>query len=192
MPSIAIMGSGNGSNAQALIDAVDLGLLNATISCILSDVENSKILERAKKHNIPYHYINCDPSPHSLRDDAENIAIKILDDYQVDFIILAGFMRIIKDRLLHKFPNRVINIHPSLLPAFPGLDAGKQAFEAGAKETGCTIHYVDKGIDSGKIILQKTVQIESNETIDSLMIKIHKAEHIAYPEALNLVFSKKS
>ena len=188
MPSIAILGSGNGSNAQALINAVEAGTLEMTIACIISDVQNAPILERAKQHHIPAHYIDCAPSPYTLRDQAEASVLQLLDHYQVDYIILAGFMRILKKSLLNTFPRKVINIHPSLLPAFPGLEAGRQAFDAGVRETGCTVHYVDEGIDTGEIILQKKISIEDTDTLESLMQKMHAAEHIAYPEALHHLF----
>ena len=188
MPSIAILGSGNGSNAQALINAVEAGTLDTTIACIISDVQDARILERAKQHNIPAHYIDCAPSPYALRDQAEATVLQLLKNYQVDYIILAGFMRIVKKSLLNTFPRKVINIHPSLLPAFPGLEAGRQAFEAGVRKTGCTVHYVDAGIDTGEIILQKKISIESIDTLESMMQKIHAAEHIAYPEELNHLF----
>lgn len=188
MPSIAILGSGNGSNAQALINAVEAGTLDTTIACIISDVQDARILERAKQHNIPAHYIDCAPSPYALRDQAEATVLQLLKNYQVDYIILAGFMRIVKKSLLNTFPRKVINIHPSLLPAFPGLEAGRQAFEAGVRKTGCTVHYVDAGIDTGEIIYQKKISIEPTDTLESMMQKIHAAEHIAYPEALNHLF----
>ena len=189
MPSIAILGSGNGSNAQALIDAVEAGTLEATIACIISDVQNARILERAKKHHIPAHYIDCAPSPHVLRDQAEAAVLQLMEHYHIDYIILAGFMRIVKTDLLNRFPKKIINIHPSLLPAFPGLDAGRQAFESNASETGCTVHYVDAGMDTGDIILQKKISIDATDTLESLMQKMHIAEHITYPEALNLLFN---
>ena len=189
MPSIAILGSGNGSNAQALIDAVEAGTLDTTIACIISDVKDARILERAKQHHIPAHYIDCTPSPYALRDQAEATVLQLLEHYQVDYIILAGFMRIVKKSLLNAFPRKVINIHPSLLPAFPGLEAGRQAFEAGVRETGCTVHYVDAGIDTGEIIVQKKVIIEPDDSLEQLMEKIHAAEHIAYPEALRRILA---
>jgi phosphoribosylglycinamide formyltransferase-1 len=189
MPSIAILGSGNGSNAQALIDAVEAGTLPVQIRCILSDVQDARILERARNHNIPAHFIDCTPSKSLLHQTAEAEVIQRLADYEVDYVILAGFMRIIKQGLLDAYPRQIINIHPSLLPAFPGLDAGRQAFQANVSETGCTIHYVDAGIDTGDIILQKKISIDATDTLESLMQKIHTAEHIAYPEALNRLFN---
>jgi len=189
MPSIAILGSGNGSNAQAIINAIENGMVDAQIVCIISDVKDAPILKRAHKHNIPSHYIDCSPSPHALRDEAEQSVLALLDSYKAEYIILAGFLRIIKQSLLERFPRKIINIHPSLLPSFPGLSAGEQAYKAGVKETGCTVHYVDSGIDTGDIILQKKVEIHPTDTLVTLMNKIHEVEHVAYPEALTIVFN---
>ena len=114
----------------------------------------------------------------------------ILDDHDVQLVILAGFMRIIKSSFLDAYSNKVINIHPSLLPDFPGLNAGKQAFDAGVSETGCTVHFVNEDIDSGEIIQQEVVQIEANDDLDSLMKKIHAAEHVAYPQAIKKIIQE--
>lgn len=189
MSNIAILGSGNGSNAQALIDAVEAGRLPMQIRCILSDVKEARILDRARTHHIPAHFIDCAPSKSLLHQTAEAEVLELLTKYEIDYVLLAGFMRIIKQGLLDAYPNRIINIHPSLLPAFPGLDAGKQAYEAGVSTTGCTVHYVDAGIDTGEIIVQKEVAIEPHDSLEQLMEKIHAAEHIAYPEALRRILA---
>jgi phosphoribosylglycinamide formyltransferase-1 len=189
MSNIAILGSGNGSNAQALIDAVEAGTLPMQIRCIVSDVKEARILDRARAHHIPAHFIDCAPSKSLLHHTAEAEVLQLLANYEIDYVILAGFMRIIKQGLLDAYPQRIINIHPSLLPAFPGLNAGKQAFDAGVSTTGCTVHYVDAGIDTGNIIVQKEVSIEPHESLEQLMQKIHAAEHLAYPEALRLILS---
>lgn len=190
MPTISILGSGNGTNAQALIDAIENGTLSATIGCIISDVQDAPILQRAQRHNLPAYHIDCAPSPHALRDTAETTVLERLAHHNTDYVILAGFMRIIKSHLLDAYPQRIINIHPSLLPAFPGLDAGRQAFEAGVTHTGCTVHFVDAGIDTGKIIHQQQVSIEPTDTLETLMQKIHRAEHRAFPTALQQLFSQ--
>lgn len=187
MLKLAIFGSGSGTNCQAIIDAVEAGTLKAEIRCVLADVEDAYILERARKHNIPAIYFDCAPFKTKLDGAAEKRVLAILKEHEVNFIALAGFMRIVKDGLLNAYKGRMINIHPSLLPSFPGLDGGKQAFEYGAKFTGCTVHYVDAGVDSGAIIHQKCVAIEDDDTLDSLMQKIHEQEHIAYPEALRWI-----
>jgi phosphoribosylglycinamide formyltransferase-1 len=190
MPTISILGSGNGTNAQALIDAIENGTLSATIGCIISDVQDAPILQRAQRHNLPAYHIDCTPSPHALRDTAETTVLAWLAHHHTDYVILAGFMRIIKTNLLHAYPHRIINIHPSLLPAFPGLDAGRQAFEAGVSHTGCTVHFVDAGIDTGQIILQQRISIDPNDTLEILMQKIHTAEHQTYPKALQQLFNQ--
>lgn len=187
MLKLAIFGSGSGTNCQAIIDAVEAGTLKAEIRCVLADVEDAYILERARKHNIPAIYFDCAPFKTKLDGAAEKRVLAILKKHEVNFIALAGFMRIVKDGLLNAYKGRMINIHPSLLPSFPGLDGGKQAFEYGVKFTGCTVHYVDAGVDSGAIINQKCVAIEDDDTLDSLMQKIHEQEHIAYPEALRWI-----
>ena len=187
MLKLAIFGSGSGTNCQAIIDAVEAGTLDAEIRCILSDVEDATILERARKHNIPAIWFDCAPFKTKLDGEGEQKVLKILAEHDVDFIVLAGFMRIIKNGLLKAYAGRIINIHPSLLPSFPGLEGGKQAYEYGVKFTGCTVHFVDAGVDSGSIINQKCVAIEDADTLNSIMEKIHAQEHIAYPEALQWI-----
>jgi phosphoribosylglycinamide formyltransferase-1 len=187
MLKLAIFGSGSGTNCQAIIDAVEAGTLDAEIKCILSDVKDATMLERARKHNIPAVWIDCAPFKTKLDGEGEQHVLKILEEHDVDFIALAGFMRIIKDGLLNAYAGRIINIHPSLLPSFPGLDGGKQAFEYGVKFTGCTVHFVDAGVDTGAIINQKIVAIENEDTLETMMQKLHAQEHIAYPEALQWI-----
>ncbi len=187
MLKLAIFGSGSGTNCQAIIDAIEAGTLNAEIKCVLSDVQDAYILERARKHNIPAIWFDCAPFKTKLDGEGEQKVLQILEEHGVDFIALAGFMRIVKDGLLNAYAGRIINIHPSLLPSFPGLDGGKQAFEYGVKFTGCTVHFVDAGVDTGAIINQKCVAIEDSDTLDSLMTKIHAQEHIAYPESLQWI-----
>lgn len=189
MLNIAILGSGNGSNCQAIIDAINDSKLNANVSCIISDVKDARILTRAKHNQIPSYFIDCSPFRTVLKDDAERNLISILKEHEPDIIVLAGFMRIIKSEFLSLYPNKIINIHPSLLPKFPGLNAGKQALDAGVSETGCTVHYVDDGIDTGKIILQKKVLISKNDSIESLMEKIHQAEHSTLIKALQKIIT---
>ena len=187
MLKLAIFGSGSGTNCQAIIDAIEAGTLDAKIQCVLSDVEDAFILERARKHNLPAIYFDCAPFKTKLDGEGEVKVLQILEEHDVDFIALAGFMRIVKDGLLNAYAGRIINIHPSLLPSFPGLDSGKQAFEYGVKITGCTVHYVDAGIDTGAIINQKSMTIEAGDSLESMMEKLHAQEHIAYPEALQWI-----
>lgn len=187
MLKLAIFGSGSGTNCQAIIDAIEAGTLDAEIRCILSDVEDATILERARKHHIPAIYFDCAPFKTKLDGEAEQNVLRILEEHGVNFIALAGFMRIVKDGLLNAYAGRIINIHPSLLPSFPGLDGGRQAFDYGVKFTGCTVHFVDAGVDTGSVINQKVIAIEDSDTLESMMEKLHKQEHIAYPEALQWI-----
>ncbi|NOU37066.1 MAG: phosphoribosylglycinamide formyltransferase [Kiritimatiellaceae bacterium] len=187
MLNLAIFGSGSGSNYQAIAEAIAAGRLDARIACVISDIQDATILERARKLGHPAVYLDCAPFKTKLDGDAEQHAIELIRQHGGDFIALAGFMRIIKPGLLNAFAGRIINIHPSLLPNFPGLEAGRQALEAGAKETGCTVHFVDGGIDTGPIIVQRKVPVLPDDTVESLMTRIHAQEHIAYPEALQKI-----
>ncbi len=187
MLKLAIFGSGSGTNCQAIIDAVEAGTLDAEIKCVLADAEDAYILERARKHNIPAIFFDCAPFKTKLDGEAEQRVLNVLEEHDVNFIVLAGFMRIVKDGLLKAYEGRMINIHPSLLPSFPGLDGGKQAFDYGVKFTGCTVHFVDAGVDTGAIINQKIISIDDGDTLDSMMEKLHAQEHIAYTEALQWI-----
>jgi phosphoribosylglycinamide formyltransferase 1 len=187
MLSIAILGSGKGSNAQSIIDAIAAGTLDARIVCVLADVPDAYILERARQHGIPAEFIDCAPFKTKLDGDAERRVVAALKRYGADTIVLAGFMRIVKAGLLEAFPSRILNIHPALLPAFPGLHSWKQALDYGAKVAGCTVHLVDAGTDSGPIIVQKVVPVLDGDTPESLHARIQEQEHVAYPEALRLI-----
>lgn len=184
---IAVIGSGKGSNAQSIIDAIKAGTLNARIVCILSDVEDAGILERARRNGIPDAFISAAPHRTKLDGAAEAAYIEAMRRHGAQVVVLAGFMRIIKNGLLAAFPNRILNIHPSLLPSYPGLHAWTQALEAGAKVTGCTVHFVDAGTDTGPIIIQRTVPVLDADTPESLHARIQVEEHIAYPEAIRLL-----
>ncbi|MDF7825228.1 phosphoribosylglycinamide formyltransferase [Pontiellaceae bacterium B12227] len=187
MLKLAIFGSGSGTNCQAIIDAIEAGTLDAEIKCVLADSEDAYILERARKHNIPAIYFDCAPFKTKLDGEAEQQVLQTLKEHDVNFIALAGFMRIVKDGLLNAYAGRMINIHPSLLPSFPGLDGGKQAFDYGVKFTGCTVHFVDAGVDTGAVINQKIIAIENDDTLETMMTKLHAQEHVAYPEALQWI-----
>ncbi|MDD2600941.1 MAG: phosphoribosylglycinamide formyltransferase [Kiritimatiellae bacterium] len=184
---IGILGSGSGSNMVSIVDAIERGKLNAEVKVVLSDVRDAKILERAQQHRIPCQWIDCAPYRTKLDDQAEQRCVQILNAYEVDTVVLAGFMRIIKPGLLQAFPERIINIHPALLPAFPGIQAWKQALDYGAKLAGCTVHFVDQGTDTGPIIIQRSVPILPDDTYETLHARIQVEEHIAYPEALRLL-----
>lgn len=174
---IAILASGEGTNLQALIDAIGAGRLAASIRLVLSDRATAPALQRAARAGIPAHVIV--PS-------ATAETIKLLRSANVALVCLAGYMRILPPEMIAAYPDRIINIHPALLPAFPGLHAIRQALQAGARVTGCTVHFVDTGIDTGPIILQERVPIAPDDTEASLTAKIHRIEHQLYPKAIQL------
>jgi phosphoribosylglycinamide formyltransferase-1 len=187
---IAVLGSGSGSNCQSIIDAINDKTLNAEIVCVISDVADAAILDRARRHNIPAEYISGAPYKTKIEGESEQKYIESIKSHKADIVVLAGFMRIIKKGLLHEFQGQIINIHPSLLPAFPGLYAWKQALEYGTKVAGCTVHFVDEGTDTGPIIVQKTVPVLQDDTPESLHARIQVQEHIAYPEALRQIYDR--
>ena len=181
---IGILGSGQGSSFGAIADACLAGKIPAEVAIVLSDVENAGILERARQRNIPAKFIPPGNFRTKLDDDAERACIEALREARVDLIALAGFMRILKGEFLRAFEGRVINIHPALLPSFPGLDAWKQALDYGVKVTGCTVHFVDQGVDTGPIIAQQTVPVLPGDTPTTLHARIHRAEHELYPQVV--------
>lgn len=184
--NIGILGSGKGTNCQAIINAIEAGELNAKVGCVISDVEDAYILTRARNHNIPAEFISGAPFKTKLDGEAEQKYIATLRRYDVDVVALAGFMRMIKRNLLNAFPARVLNIHPSLLPTFPGIESWKQALQYGVKITGCTVHLVDEGMDTGPIILQKAVPVLDDDTPETLHARIQQVEYELYPQALRL------
>ena len=188
---IGVLGSGKGSNMVAIADACAAPDCPYEIVTVLSDVESAGILDRARERNLPAQYIAPGKFRTKLDDEAESRYTAALQEAQVDFIALAGFMRILKGEFLRAFTDRVINIHPSLLPAFPGLEAWRQALEYGVKITGCTVHFVDQGIDSGAIIVQSTVSVLDTDTPETLHARIQIAERELYPRALRLVAESK-
>lgn len=179
MKKIAIFASGSGSNFQAIIDAVKKGKLKADIKLLVCDKADAFALERAKNENIPYFVFNS--KEYANKEDYELDILKKLRATEIEFVILAGYMRLIGPTLLSEYEGKIINIHPSLLPAFPGKDAIGQALNAKVKVSGVTIHYVDAGMDTGPIIAQKAIEISDDETKESLQTKIHRIEHELYP-----------
>lgn len=184
--NIGVLGSGKGTNFQAIIDAVENGGLNVKIALVISDVEDAYILERARKHNMPAKFIPPGKFKTKLEPEIEKQYVSALKDEKVELVVLAGFMRIIKEDFLKAFPNRIMNIHPSLLPAFRGLEAWRQALEYGVKVTGCTVHFLDPGMDTGPIILQAAVPVMLDDTPEILHNRIQVQEHRLYPEAIKL------
>lgn len=180
---IAIFASGNGSNAQAIIEAAESKQLNAKIVCLVCDKPEAYVLKRAQQFNLTV--LVAAPKDYASRLDWEQAIIDYLTEFKIDLVVLAGFMRIIGENLLNAFP--IINIHPSLLPDFPGRHGIEDAFKAGVKETGVTIHWVDSGVDSGPIVSQENILIQDEWTLDELEIAIHKIEHELYPATIQRV-----
>ncbi len=180
---IGVLVSGNGSNFQAIVDSLESGYIkNADIVCLISNKADAFALERAKKHNITA--IVLDHKNFTDRKQYDTALVEILKKHGVQLVVLAGFMRLLSPVMINAFPNSIMNIHPALLPAFPGLDAQKQAFEYGVRYTGCTVHFVDSGTDTGPIILQAVVPILGTDTLESLTDRIHGEEHRTYVEAI--------
>lgn len=187
MKRLGILLSGRGSNFLAIARAVrEQRLLGAKIAVVLSNVEDAPGLASARELGLPAFSI---PSAGRKRADHDAEMLARLHQHKVDLICLAGYMRIITPEFIRAFPNRILNIHPSLLPAFPGLDAQRQALEYGAKVSGCTVHFVDEAVDHGVIIMQKTVEVKEDDTVETLSARILQHEHTTYTEAIARVLS---
>lgn len=184
MLKLGVLASGRGSNFQAIIDAIESGSLSAEISLLIVDNSSAYAIERAKKHNIAHLYI--DPRKFTTKDDFYSAIADNLRSRGVELVILAGFMRVVRRPLLDAFPMRVMNVHPALLPSFPGLHGQRQAVDYGVRISGCTVHFVDEGMDTGPIIIQAAVPVAPDDTEESLSERILKYEHIIYPEAIRL------
>ena len=181
---LGVLGSGKGSNFVAIADAITAGKIPAEVALVLSDVEQAGILEQARQRNMPARYVPPGKFRTKLDEEAEREYVAVLRNAQVDLIVLAGFMRVLKGDFLKAFEGRIVNIHPSLLPSFPGLEAWKQALDHGVKVTGCSVHFVDAGVDCGPIIGQQTVPVLDDDTPETLHQRIHAAEHKLYPECV--------
>ncbi|HTV39245.1 MAG TPA: phosphoribosylglycinamide formyltransferase [Candidatus Sulfotelmatobacter sp.] len=181
---LGVLGSGKGSNFAAIADAIAAENVPAEVAIVLSDVETAGILAGARERNIPARFIAPGKFRTKLDEEAERAFVGALESAQVDLVVLAGFMRVLKGDFLRAFEGRIVNIHPSLLPSFPGLEAWKQALDHGVKVTGCTVHFVDAGVDAGPIIAQQAVPVLDNDTPESLHQRIHGAEHELYPECV--------
>ncbi len=184
MLNLGVLASGRGSNFQAIIDEIEAGRLPAAVKLLIVDNTGAYAIERAKKHSINYLYI--DPKDSLSRVDYFAAVACELRRHEVELVALAGFMRIVGKPLIDAFPNRIMNIHPALLPAFPGLHGQKQAAEYGVRISGCTVHFVDGGMDTGPVIIQAAVPVSPDDTEDTLSSRILKLEHMLYPEALRL------
>ena len=185
---LGVLLSGRGSNLQAIIDAIEGGSLSAEIGVVLSNKQDAGGLERARKHGVPHVWL--DPKPFAGRPDSreayDRAVLDVLRKYEVDLVLLAGYMKIVTAALVTAYENRMMNIHPSLLPSFPGLDVQKKAIEHGCKIAGCTVHFVTEGVDEGPIIVQAAVPILEGDTADVLADRILVEEHRIYPRAIQL------
>lgn len=181
---VGVLASGRGSNLQAIMDASREGRVPAEVTVVISDQSGAYALERARAAGIPA--VLVEPAGFSSREDYEEQVVAVLQKHGVDLVCLAGYMRLVGPVLLKAFANRVMNIHPALLPAFPGLHGQQQAWEYGVRYSGCTVHFVDEGMDTGPVILQAVVPVLPEDTADVLAARILEQEHIIYPEAVNL------
>lgn len=182
--ALGVLGSGRGSNLRAILEAIATGRLHARVATVISDVPDAGILQIAREGGAPAVHLPPGRFRTKLEPEIEQRLVTLLRDAGVELVALAGYMRLVKAPMLEAFPRRVINIHPSLLPKFPGLEAWRQALEAGESETGCTVHYVDQGMDTGEIIAQRRVAIRAGDTPESLHARIQVAEHALYPEVI--------
>ena len=186
--NIGILGSGRGSNCRAILQSIRDGKLNAKATIVISDVLQAPILEIAGEFGVPSAYLPPGHFRTRLEPIVEEQLVEMLRNAGAEVVVLAGFMRVLKEPMLAAFPRKIVNIHPSLLPKFPGLEAWKQVLAANEKWTGITVHYVDAQVDHGDIILQREVPIRPGDTAESLHARIQEVEHVLYPEALELVF----
>ncbi len=190
MKKLGVLISGSGTNLQSIIDNIESGFIkNATISVVISNKNDAFGLKRAENHNIPSVFI--DHKNYPSREKFEEALIEKLDEYNVDYVILAGFMRVLTKKFISYYQKRIINIHPALLPSFPGTDGQQQAFDYGVKFSGCTVHFVDEGTDTGPIIIQAVVPVLENDTADSLKKRILAQEHKIFPYAIKLLVEDK-
>jgi phosphoribosylglycinamide formyltransferase-1 len=181
---LGILGSGKGSNCRAILEQISAGKLAAEARLIISDVFDAGILDIAREFGVPNMFLPPGKFRTRLEPAIEMELVKLLRDTGVELVVLAGFMRVLKEPMLNAFPRRIINLHPSLLPKFPGVEAWKQALDAGETMTGCSVHYVDAGIDSGEVIAQRKVPVMPGDTPETLHARIQVAERALYPEVI--------
>jgi phosphoribosylglycinamide formyltransferase-1 len=184
---LGVLGSGKGSNFKAIMERIIDGKLPAEVRLVISDVPDAGILSYARDFQLPALFVNPGKYRTRLETEVEQDIVRLLQEAGVELVVLAGFMRVLKEPLLQAFPRSIINIHPSLLPKYKGLEAWKQALEAGEKVTGCTVHYVEKEIDAGHIVGQREVEIRTDDTPESLHARIQEAEHELLPEVVRQI-----
>lgn len=185
---LAVLVSGEGTNLQVLLDQAQSGKIPAKIALVISDRKKARALERSRNAGVEALWIS--PKSYSSREDYDVELVKTLRERKIDWVILAGFMRILSPVFVQAFPARILNIHPALLPAYPGLHAIERAFQAGEKKIGVTVHFVDEGVDTGPIVLQDAVSVKPNETLEALTARVHALEHRLYPQAICKVLNR--
>lgn len=182
---LGVLGSGKGSNLEAIFHAIQSRPIAAEVKVVMSDVRDAGILHLGRSHRVHAKFVYPGESKTRLDQTSEHNIVNALQNEHVDLVVLAGFMRIVGPELLAAFPRRIVNIHPSLLPKYPGLRAWEQALAAGETVAGCTVHYVDEGIDTGPIIAQAEVEVLPEDTTETLHARIQEAEHVLYPEVID-------
>ncbi|UCD19440.1 MAG: phosphoribosylglycinamide formyltransferase [candidate division WOR-3 bacterium] len=189
MKNIGVLVSGRGSNLEAIIKNIENGTLQANLACVISDNKDARALQITRDHGFKAIWLDPGPKKTWLLPEYEETYVKTLKEHNVDLVCLAGFMRIIKKPLLDAFKGRILNIHPALLPSFPGLDVQRKAIEYGVKFSGCTVHFVTEDVDAGAIVTQAVVPVLDDDTSETLAARILKEEHRIYTEAINIVLS---
>jgi phosphoribosylglycinamide formyltransferase 1 len=184
MVNIGVLVSGSGTNLQAIIEAIEAGKIEGKICIVISDNPDAYAIKRAKKYNIKTQYINY--KEFSNREEYDKKIISVLKEKDCDLVVLAGYMKILTPYFINAYKNKIMNIHPALLPSFPGLHVQKKAIDHGVKVSGCTVHFVDEGLDSGPIIIQQVVEVKDDDTEESLAERILREEHRIYPRAIQL------
>ncbi len=184
MKRIAVLASGRGTNLEAILEAVENGEIAGEVALVISDQKEAQALQRAERRGIKNLFM--DPRNYKGREQYDRAIVEQLQEDRIDLVALAGFMRLLSPLFVKAFPMQIMNIHPSLLPAFPGLDGVEQAFHYGVKVTGCTVHFVDEGLDTGPIILQEAVPVIQEDTVETLHQRIHASEYRLYPTAIDL------
>ena len=184
MIKLGVLASGQGTNLQAIIDASLKGEIEAEVSVVISDKREAYALKRAEEHSIPAIFINR--GDFSSKEEYEREIIKNLQKHEVSLVILAGYMRVVGKEFAKEYKGKMMNIHPALLPSFPGLKAWEQAYNYGVKVSGVTVHFVEEGVDTGPVILQRAVEVKEDDTLDSLLQRIHQEEYKIYPQAIQL------
>ena len=189
MVNIGVLVSGSGTNLQAIIEAIEAGKIKGKICIVISDNPDAYALKRAKKYNIETQYINY--KEFNNREEFDKKIISLLKEKNCDLVVLAGYLKILTPYFINAYKNKIMNIHPTLLPSFPGLHVQKKAIDHGVKVSGCTVHFVDEGLDSGPIIIQRAVEVKKDDTEETLTKRILKEEHQIYPRAIQLFAQKR-